>query len=228
MSLPTVLAAHITTAGAEVRDGFKLNEADSIVISDSDLPAGSAYVALGDVHKPQCLLGLSHMRYSGSIERMDLGEANDQKGVVVVHVGKTGLNEEPRWTPLEATPIYRVNADGPADELEALASQYADREQALVKLQICYRPGRDNLNAMIARLDELFPRWYWRGCDEEERVDAANTARSGDMGAISGEAGLAQTVRQYLAGQLQDNPHRDEVLELADALIAGDGEEAGQ
>ena len=41
-----------------------------------------AYVALGHIHRPQFLGGHPHVRYSGSIERMDLGEQTDTKSAV--------------------------------------------------------------------------------------------------------------------------------------------------
>jgi exonuclease SbcD len=74
----TVLAAHILTSGAEVSAGVRVSETSGVVMSDAELPTHLAYVALGDVHKPQALMGLAHVRYCGSIERMDLGEAADE------------------------------------------------------------------------------------------------------------------------------------------------------
>src|SRR5438094_7799207 len=83
---PTVLAAHILTGGAEVREGVRLGEADGVVLQDAELPTGYAYVALGDFHRPQVLMDLPHVRYCGSIDRMDLGEQGEEKGVLLVDI----------------------------------------------------------------------------------------------------------------------------------------------
>jgi DNA repair protein SbcD/Mre11 len=49
------------------------------------------------------------VRYSGSIERMDLGERDDEKGVVLIDLGPDGIQGEPWTLPLEATPVYEVS-----------------------------------------------------------------------------------------------------------------------
>ncbi len=214
-SMPTVLSAHIMTAGAEVREGFTIKDVDALVINDNDLPVGFAYVALGDVHKPQCLRSLPHVRYAGSIERMDLGEANDQKGVVVVEVGPAGLVGLPLWTTLDASTVDRVEVSGPADQLESLKSKYPDHEHALVNLHVKYRPGRDNLHAMLATLDDVFPRWYRRECQEERDMAAAEPVSV----LPDGETSLAATVRQFLVERLERHPDRDKLFVLADARV---------
>lgn len=216
--LQTVLAAHVITRGAEIRDGFGLNEGDAVVLDGADLPAGFAYVALGDVHKPQCLGGLSHVRYAGSIERLDLGEAGDEKGVVVVDVGPEGRRGEPRWVPLETTPLYRVRIEDPPAELPGLEDRYPDHEAALVNLHLTYQPGRDNLNDVLAELERVFPNWY------ERRWAAAGGAAEGVAGAGTAAgpdaSNVGETVRGYLAGELAGHPDRDELVALAEALLA--------
>ena len=51
--LPTVLAAHVHVTGAVLPNAFRMSEQESIVITDTDLPAAVAYVALGHIHQPQ-------------------------------------------------------------------------------------------------------------------------------------------------------------------------------
>jgi exonuclease SbcD len=89
--LPTVLVAHVNVAGAEVGSLFRISEAEDVVFDDQTLPDTFAYVALGHVHKAQALGGHGHVRYCGSVERMDLGERNDRKGVVAFELGAGGL-----------------------------------------------------------------------------------------------------------------------------------------
>ena len=56
-----------------------------------------------------------HVRYSGSIERLDLGESPDNKGVVLFDLTPEGLRGEPQVLPLDATPIYEVVVRSPQD-----------------------------------------------------------------------------------------------------------------
>lgn len=211
--LQTVLAAHITTSGAQVRGALLLNETDALIVNDTDLPTGLAYVALGDIHKPQCLMGLSHVRYAGSIERLDLGESEDDKGVVLVEIDAGGRRGEPRVIPLDVTPIRRVVIDDPSSQMEGLAEKHPDRAKALVHLQILYEPGRDNLPEILAKLDAVFPRWYARDF-RKAGVPIEAPAPATDA------AGFRQTVREYLAEQLAAHEERDALMELAESLMA--------
>ncbi len=102
--LPTVLAAHIHVAGARLPTPFRMTTQESLIFDDKDVPADWSYVALGHIHQPQ-FLGAEHVRYSGSIERLDLGEKDDRKGVVLIDIGPEGLRTAPAWLRLEATPI---------------------------------------------------------------------------------------------------------------------------
>src|SRR6185312_6512362 len=116
-TLQTVLSAHVHVRGSELPTLFRISEQEDVVFSDADLPTGFAYIALGHIHRAQYLGGQKHVRYSGSIERMDLGEKDDSKGVVLFEVGPEGVREEPAVLPLEATPIYQIDIHSPQDEL---------------------------------------------------------------------------------------------------------------
>ena len=132
--LPAVLAAHIAVRGSELPTLFRLSDQEDIVFSDADLPTGFAYVALGHIHKAQCLGGQSHVRYSGSIERMDLGESLDNKQVVLFDIGPEGLQGEPWTLPMESTPVYEVNIFSPKDEMPEVREKYKDAKRHLVKI----------------------------------------------------------------------------------------------
>src|SRR5262249_4702808 len=106
--LPAVLSAHVHVRGAVLHSLFRLSEEDDVVFAETDLPTDFAYVALGHIHKPQWLGGQTHVRYSGSVERLDLGESGDDKCVVLVEVGPEGRRGEPACLPLEGTPLYAV------------------------------------------------------------------------------------------------------------------------
>src|SRR5262249_22650270 len=136
--LPTVLAAHIHVIGAMLPNAFRMSDQESIVFTDTDLPSSVAYVALGHIHQPQAIGGRHHLRYSGSIENLDLGEQRDNKSVTVFDLGPAGLVGEPVLLPLPSTPIYAIDLDllgrDVDTELAALRDRYPEAQQDLVSI----------------------------------------------------------------------------------------------
>ncbi len=188
-----------------------------MVFSDADLPAGFAYIALGHIHRAQFLGGQKHIRYSGSIERMDLGEKDDQKGVVLFDLGPEGLRDEPAPLPLEATPIYEIEIRSPQDEIPALKERYPDAQNDLVRVICTYTAGVDNREEILRELNEIFPRWYAREIIER------NTLTGTLVGGSAGPAkSFEETVRDYLRQELTnlEEAQRDAILARAEALMA--------
>jgi exonuclease SbcD len=213
---PTVLSAHVHVRGGEVSTLFRISEQEDVVFESEDLPADFAYVALGHIHKAQRVAGHSHVRYSGSIERMDLGEASDNKGVVVFDVGPEGRRGEPEVLPLESTPIYVVDVHDPRAELPLLASSYPDADRALVHIKLKYTAGVDNLDEVLRELEKVFPRWYARDWKEAGALDDPLTAGVAPRG-----KSFEDTVRDYLKAELVNHPdaEREVVLARAELLL---------
>src|SRR5262249_38708254 len=140
-----------------------------IVLADEDIPTGFHYVALGHIHKPQ-FVGQEHIRYSGSIERMDLGEQNDQKGVVLFDLGAEGVQGEFATLPLDATPVYEIEVRHPSEEIPKLRERYPEATDHLVRLRCTYTAGKDNREETLRELEEIFPRWYDRQITESSAL----------------------------------------------------------
>jgi exonuclease SbcD len=214
--LPAVLSAHVHVRGGELPTLFRLTEQEDIIFDDADLPAGFAYVALGHIHRAQCIGGQAHVRYSGSIERMDLGERDDLKGVVVFDLGPDGLRGAPEVLPLEATPIYEVEVRSPREELPELRERFADAKNDLVRIVCTYTAGVDNREEALRELEEIFPRWY------DREIKESNALRDR---LVVGEAvrtkSFEDTVRDYLGQELTNHPDalRAAVLVKAEALM---------
>jgi exonuclease SbcD len=214
-ALPTVLAAHIHVQGALLPNLFRMTEQESIVFSADDLPAAWAYVALGHIHQPQCLRNQAHVRYCGSIARLDLGEWRDQKGVVLADIGPKGCQGEPLWLPLPARPIYEVMIANPRVEIPLLPERYPDAAEALVRYHLTYEAGKDILNDVLAQLDAIFPNWYDRSWSEIGEMPEPADGRGVRPGAES----FRDTVLGYLEKQLLESRDRDDLLRLADELL---------
>jgi exonuclease SbcD len=214
--LPAVLAAHIGVRGSELPTLFRLSETEDIVFSDADLPTGFAYTALGHIHKPQCLGGQTNVRYSGSIERMDLGESLDHKLVVLFDVGPEGLAGEPWTLPLESTPVYEIDVRSPRDELPALKDKYPDAKRHLVKINCTYTAGVENREEVLRELESIFPRWYDRQITESSALGPTLT-----VGEPVRSKSFEDTVRDYLLQELGNHPDdlRAAVLEKVEGLL---------
>lgn len=215
--LQTVLAAHVHVRGAELPTLFRITEQEDVVFSDADLPTGFACIALGHIHRAQYLGGQKHVRYSGSIERMDLGEKDDQKGVVLFDLGPEGLRGEPTVLPLPTTPIYEIEIHTPQDELPGLKERYAGANEDLVRIVCTYTAGVDNREEILRELSDLFPRWYDREIIERNALDKITL-----VGGSSGPAkSFEQTVRDYLQQELTNHAEdfREAVLARAEELI---------
>jgi exonuclease SbcD len=190
---PSVLAAHVHVKGAVLPNLFRISEREDVVFSDADLPAGFAYVALGHIHRPQCIGGLAHVRYCGSIERLDLGEQDDDKSVVLVDIGPEGRLGEPVLLPLEATPVREVVIDNPRVQLPQLRQRYPECARALVRYRLTWQAGVEDRDELLRELDAIFPRWY-----EREVCPSAVAGEQPPVGWSPGPASCAETVRSFL------------------------------
>jgi len=214
--LPTVLSAHIGVRGATLNSTlFRLSENEDVVFDESEFGDKFAYVALGHIHRPQAIGGLAHVRYSGSIERMDLGEKDDTKTVVVFEIGEKGRVGEIELLPMTSTPIYEITIRDPSVELAELEIEHPDAESDLVNFHLTYTAGRDNLEDTLRKLEEIFPRWYSRDWKE---TSALGPSLSGEG---SRAKSFADTVREYLAQELIQHSEEEKaaILERVEALI---------
>ncbi|MBM4090995.1 MAG: exonuclease subunit SbcD [Planctomycetes bacterium] len=240
--LPRVLATHVNVLGGSAPSLFRLGCDEDVQIDDPATTTGWTYVALGHLHKPLKVDGQAHVRYSGSIERLDLGERDQSKGVVLVDIHQSDTPARIRFVPLPATPFYDVRIRDPRTDLPGLRDRHADARDALVRCHVSYRPGQDDLYKILAELAEIFPRCYERtwsaagipprgkpvdaeascaACDDAFRETAVG-AEQGDAGvacARDESDGFAQSVLDYLRGQLRDDPDRDPLLTMAQRLL---------
>jgi exonuclease SbcD len=212
--LPAVMVAHLLVRGTEVgRGAYCLTEAEDIPVERGDLRAVWDYVALGHIHKPQ-QLGHPNIRYCGSIERMDLGEAADSKGVELVAVAGRGAVTT-TTVPLDATPFAAIEAAS-EDELKAHRATLDDPDRTLVSLTLKV-DGTQTVAGLIATAHKLFPRLY-------REPEIVRTLRPDTAASVSGfdRADVAGTVRRWLQARLVGDPDAQAVLALAEELLASE------
>ena len=141
--LPLILTAHASVEGA-------MFGAERMVMLGSDLVLPTSlvkdtrldYVAMGHIHKPQDVNEGEHppVIYPGSIERIDFGEAKDDKFFVIAEITRGEAKVE--WRKIEGTRpfIERRAVLGSSENVtEFLKSKLpADISDAIVKLVVEY------------------------------------------------------------------------------------------
>ncbi|MFN4261703.1 MAG: exonuclease SbcCD subunit D [Gemmataceae bacterium] len=216
-TLPTVLAAHLHIRGAEVHSLYKLTERDDVVFDTGFLPTAWAYIGLGHIHKPQCLGGMPHVRYPGSLDRLDFGERGDDKGVVLLDLGPSGLRCEPAWIPIPATPMHDVTVTDAAAELPALAGQYPDRETAIVRIRVTHNLAGPSRHAITQELRRLFPRYA-----DITWIKPDALARDSTASGFKPQADYRTTIRDFLTRELDGDADKEDVLTLAEQFLTAE------
>lgn len=153
--LPIVLTAHGSVHGAALG-----GERSMMLGRDLDLPGSLVkdprldYVALGHIHKAQDLNKGSHppVVYPGSIERVDFGEAGDEKFFVIAHVARRKTRVE--WRKLAGIRPF-------VDRSVRLESQEGVTQTILKAF-----PPAEKLKDAIVRLVLEYPRDWEAAIDE--------------------------------------------------------------
>ena len=144
-SLPTILTAHCSVQGAVYGGERTVMLGGDLVLPGSMMRDPRLdYVALGHIHKPQDLNEGAHppVIYPGSIERVDFGEAEDEKFFVIARVERGQTQVE--WRRLEDIRPFIdrfVRLETSEDITKQLRAALPDPEQlegAVVRLVLEY------------------------------------------------------------------------------------------
>ncbi len=115
--LPSILAAHVALTGSVVREGSEkwMTVGRYPELLKSTLhPHLFDYVALGHIHQRQVVDGATPLVYPGSLQRVDFGEEDGEKGFYVLELDPERphgerLVGEPQFRPVWARPFATVS-----------------------------------------------------------------------------------------------------------------------
>ena len=161
--IPLVLTAHATVQGATYGGERSVMLGNDLVLPGSLVRDSRLdYVALGHIHKAQNLNSEMHppVIYPGSIERVDFGEAGDEKYFVIASVERGSTQVD--WRKLNG----RVFIDREVDLSEKHHSDQPLDSQALLQDMIAALPDQKILEGAKVRLKVYYPREWEPLIDE--------------------------------------------------------------
>jgi DNA repair protein SbcD/Mre11 len=207
--LPKVLAGHFLVADVPALTGAReLSESEDVRLQPKLLER-FAYVALGHVHVPTALD--ERMRYSGALERMDFGERDEERETLLVELDSSAVNVTA--LALDATPLRQLEIGSLAD-LDEQAELLDQPQRTIVKLIMRLGPA-DSPSEWLAAARRRFPRLH----DTPQIIRLDEPAPSLVTGGID-RVDVAGTLRGFLETELIDDPDREDLLALADRLLA--------
>ena len=234
-SLPIILAAHASVQGASYG-----SERTVMLGSDFVLPASLVkdkrldYVALGHIHKPQNLNGPGPdpkdktayihppVIYPGSIERVDFGEAKDDKYFIIADVEKG--QTQVKWRKLKGVRPFidcRVvlkSSENVTEKLMAALPKPEKLQDAILRLTVEYPREWDTL------IDEATLRKYADGAFEFHLVKRPQVEARIRLPAdqtVSSLSPLDLLDQYWRASHTED---AQELQKLAQEILAGDEE----
>ena len=222
-SLPLILTAHASVEGA-------MFGAERMVMLGSDLVLPTSlvkdrrldYVAMGHIHKPQNLNEGNHppVIYPGSIERVDFGEAKDDKFFIIADV--TRGDAQVQWKKIDGTRMFierRVvlhSTENVTDELLRTLPTPDKMTEAIVKLTVEYPRELDVL------IDESALRKYTECCFEfhlVKRPKSEARVRIPEGQTVSSLSPLELLTQYFEAAKVKESAEQQQ---LAREIIADD------
>ncbi|KKN73426.1 hypothetical protein LCGC14_0401290 [marine sediment metagenome] len=182
--MPRVLAGHFTVDQAVFGSERAVMIGRDVAVN-LDVLADPAwdYVALGHIHKHQVLSEQPPVVYSGSLERIDFGEQEEEKGFCWVELehGKTSWS----FVPVQAREFVTIRIDTTAAEIDDPTESFLEMlpelafDEAVVRIIFTMRPDQSpalNDREIQASLPNVSSLSIIREIEEEARTRLGDLA----------------------------------------------------
>ncbi|MBN1304737.1 MAG: exonuclease SbcCD subunit D [Anaerolineales bacterium] len=225
--LPVILTAHASIQGASYGSERTVMLGADLVLSGSLVrDARLDYVAMGHIHKPQNLNENAHppVIYPGSIERVDFGEAGDEKYFVIANVtrGKTQVE----WRRLDNVRPFidrSVTLTSDQDVTQTLTSALPENlEGAIVRLTITYPREWESLIDETALRDDASEAFEFH-LVKRPRVETR--IRLPEDQNISSISPMELLEKYWLSMHINDQEELKALQELAKEVLSAEEEE---
>ncbi len=146
-TLPSILAAHIWVVGAMLgtEKMMTIGQEHTLLMSNISNPAFD-YIALGHIHRRQVLKSNPPVIYSGSLEKLDFGDEDDEKGFYIIDIETDSAGKKQvafdfhptdgrRFLTIDVT-LTAQDTDPTAVILMKISEQVDKIKDAIVRLQL--------------------------------------------------------------------------------------------
>jgi exonuclease SbcD len=228
-AIPSVLALHGTIDGATYGAERSITLGQDLVLSRGIVAqAGVDYVALGHIHRHQVLGEHPPIVYPGSIERIDFGERDEEKGCVLVELERGAARW--RFQPLKARPFVSIEVDvrGSSDPSGKVTEQVSRRNlrDAVVRVQVRARREQaallheDTIRQQLLEAQSFVVANVVIDIERETRSRLEHAAEEMMQGLTPRRA-----LELYLQARDTDSARIATLLAAADELLAEEAEE---
>jgi exonuclease SbcD len=224
ISFPIILTAHASIEGAKYGGERLVMLGNDLVLSGSLVKNKKFnYVAMGHIHKPQDVNeGFQPpVVYPGSIERVDFGEAQDEKFFVISEI-ENGKDTTVDWRRLKETRPFidrrtvLKSTENVTEALKAALPNPREMSEAIVRLSVEYPREWDSLideSALRKYAESAFEFHLVKRPQSESRVRIAE-------GQVVGSLSPLELLDQYwLAAKVGD---AETLQKLAQEIISSD------
>ena len=226
-SLPLILTAHTTVAGAKYGSERMVMLGQDLALSKSLVTDPRIdYVALGHIHKHQSLNDQPPVVYPGSIERIDFGEAGEPKGYVLAEVDRG--HTEWRFVELETRPFRDVlvrveSADGFMERVMDCLPPVERIEGAICRVRLEYP------NELDALLDEKPIYDHFAGAFDVRLQKHRLGSQQAKLGRLVAVESLSpyELLRLYWRAKNRNDADLAELLALAEEVLNIHAPQAG-
>ncbi len=231
-NVPAIFTGHVTINGSTVgSERSMMLGNDHVLLASAVHRPELEYVALGHIHKHQVLRREPPiMAYSGSLQRVDFSEENDEKGFCVVDLDISLPQGQRlvdfRFQPVQARPFVTIDVHvqpGEPDPTEAALRAIArpNITDAVVRVRVRLSAAAEPLLREGEIREALQPAHYIAAINRE--VDSSRRTRL-DSAATDPADGLQplQALRLYLDNREAEPQRRERIIHCAEELINAD------